>query len=387
MIKNKQRLIILAFTMMLTHGIINNLRGQVGPYIINDLKLNYSQLGFLLSFISIGAMSIFFLSGKIIEKYGLYKLLSYGLIHTTAALLSVHYAQNYYSLIFSLFLLGSGLTIINIIAVNITSITYSEKRGKMINLLHLFYGVGGIIAPYFVTFVLKSGFKWSYSFLFSIIFIIFIFFELKKVKIPKIEASSKKLMRTTKDLLTDKKVILFSSIIFLQIGVEFSLVTWLAPFLKDVQGRTDLFISFYLSLFFISFTLGRLAASFIVEKIGYYDFLLISGVISIILISTALIGGPAYTILIPLSGLFLAVQVPTLQALILDTFAESGIKVVGFAQTAGMIGLTVISNWVVGFINDLIGLKAGFSFLVLILIISVILTYYLKKTTKKTLLN
>lgn len=194
-------------------------------------------------------------------------------------------------------------------------------------------------------------------------------------------------MRTTKDLLTDKKVILFSSIIFLQIGVEFSLVTWLAPFLKDVQGRTDLFISFYLSLFFISFTLGRLAASFIVEKIGYYDFLLISGVISIILISTALIGGPAYTILIPLSGLFLAVQVPTLQALILDTFAESGIKVVGFAQTAGMIGLTVISNWVVGFINDFIGLKAGFSFLVLILIISVILTYYLKNITKKTLLN
>ncbi|PUU89382.1 MAG: major facilitator superfamily protein [Halanaerobium sp.] len=76
-------------------------------------------------------------------------------------------------------------------------------------------------------------------------------------------------------------------------------------------------------------------------------------------------------------------QVPTLQAAILDSFGSSGIKVVGFAQTAGMIGLTVLSNWLVGFINDFIAIEAGFIFLVIILVVAMLITYYLKIITQQ----
>lgn len=101
------------------------------------------------------------------------------------------------------------------------------------------------------------------------------------------------------------------------------------------------------------------------------------------LISLALISGYKFTILIPLSGLFLAGQVPTLQAAILNSFDSSGIKVVGFAQTAGMIGLTVLSNWSVGFINDFVSLEAGFAFLVFILAAAMLITFYLKNVTQQ----
>lgn len=331
-----------------------------------------------------GAMLVFFISGKLIEKFGLIKLLFYGVIYNTLSLTAVYLSINYYTLLAAFFFLGSGITLLNIVAVNLTSITYSEKRGKMINLLHLFYGAGGIIAPYFVTSILKLGFSWNYSFLFSIILLLIIFFEFNSASLPDIEAGEKKLMKTTSELLKDKKVILFSLIVFFQVGVEFSLVTWLAPFLKDVQGRTDLAVSFYLSLFFISFTLGRFLASFVVEKMGYYNFLIFTGGSAAFLITLALIGGRSFTILIPISGFFLAVQVPTIQAVILDSFDTSGIKVVGFAQTAGMMGLTVLSNWLVGFINDFIGIEAGFIFLVIILLAAMLMTYYLKKITHNT---
>jgi fucose permease len=382
MLKNKKKIIILAFTIMFMNGVVNNIRGQVGPYIMDDFGLNYSRLGFLLSFISIGAMLVFFISGKLIEKFGLIKLLFYGVIYNTLSLTAVYFSNSYYSLIAAFVFLGSGITLLNIVAVNLTSISYSEKRGKMINLLHLFYGAGGIIAPYFVTSVLKLGFSWNYSFLFSISLLIIIFFEFNSASLPDIESSSKKIMKTTSELLKDKKVILFSLIVFFQVGVEFSIVTWLAPFLRDAQSRSDLTVSFYLSLFFISFTAGRFLASIIVEKIGYYNFLIITGGAAASLISIALIGGNKFTILIPISGLFLAGQVPTLQAAILDSFDSSGIKVVGFAQTAGMIGLTVLSNWVVGFINDFIAIEAGFVFLVIILAAAILITYYLKRITQ-----
>ena len=382
MLKNKKKIIILAFTIMFMNGVVNNIRGQVGPYIMDDFGLNYSRLGFLLSFISIGSMLVFFGSGKLIEKFGLIKILFYGVIYNSLALGAVYASVNYYTLLASFFFLGTGITLLNIVAVNLTSISYSEKRGKMINLLHLFYGAGGIIAPYFVTSVLKLGFSWNYSFLFSIVLLIIIFFEFNAASLPDIESSGKKIIKTTSELLKDKKVILFSLIVFFQVGVEFSIVTWLAPFLRDAQARTDLTVSFYLSLFFICFTAGRFLASIIVEKIGYYNFLIFTGAAAASLISIALIGGYNYTILIPISGLFLAGQVPTLQAAILDSFESSGIKVVGFAQTAGMIGLTVLSNWVVGFINDFIAIEAGFVFLVIILGAAILITYYLKMITQ-----
>jgi len=383
MIKNKKKIIILAFTIMFMIGVINNIRGQVGPYIMDDFGLNYSRLGFLFSFISIGSMLVYFISGKLFEKFGLLKILFYGIIHNIVALTIVFLSADYYILIFGLFLVGAGVTILSISAINLTSISYTKKRGKMINLLHLFYGAGGIIAPYFVTSVLKLGFSWNYSFLFAIILLIIIFLEFNSASIPSIESSGKKVMKSTSELFKDKKVLMFSLIVFFQVGVEFSIVTWLAPFLRDTQSRSDLTVSFYLSLFFICFTAGRFLASIIVEKVGYYNLLIVTGGLSAFLILLALIGGYKFTILIPFSGLFLAGQVPTIQAVILDSFGSSGIKVVGFAQTAGMIGLTVISNWLVGFINDFIAIKAGFAFLIIILIAALAISYYLKKLDQK----
>ena len=384
MIKNKQRLMILAFTIMMMNGIVNNLRAQVGPYIIEDYGLNYSRLGILLSFISMGAMFLYFISGKLIEKFGLIKLLFYGVIYNSLALLAIYFSINYYTLTAAFFILGSGLTLLNIVSVNLISISYSKNRGKMINLLHLFYGLGGIVAPYFVTLVIKIGFSWAHSFLFSIILLVIIFIEFKTAVIPEIEASKNKTMKSTKELLKDIRVILFSLIVFLQIGVEFSIVTWLAPFLKDVEGRTDLEISFYIALFFITFTIGRLLASFMVEKVGYFNFIIYTAGAAALLIAFALIGGRSFTILISISGIFLAAQVPTAQAAILDSFGSSGIKVVGFAQTAGMIGSTVLASWVIGFINDFIGLKAGFFILIISLIADLVITFYLKQITNKT---
>jgi len=384
MIKNKQRLMILAFTIMMMNGVVNNLRAQVGPYIIEDYGLNYSRLGILLSFISMGAMFLYFISGKLIEKFGLIKLLFYGVIYNSLALLAIYFSINYYTLTAAFFILGSGLTLLNIVSVNLISISYSKNRGKMINLLHLFYGLGGIVAPYFVTLVIKIGFSWAHSFLFSIILLVIIFIEFKTAVIPEIEASKNKTMKSTKELLKDIRVILFSLIVFLQIGVEFSIVTWLAPFLKDVEGRTDLEISFYIALFFITFTIGRLLASFMVEKVGYFNFIIYTAGAAALLIAFALIGGRSFTILISISGIFLAAQVPTAQAAILDSFGSSGIKVVGFAQTAGMIGSTVLASWVIGFINDFIGLKAGFFILIISLIADLVITFYLKQITNKT---
>ena len=191
-LNNKRKLMMLAFTLMLMIGVVNNLRGQVGPLIMDDFSLNYSQLGFLLSFLSLGAVIVFFLSGKLIEKFGLIKILIYGLLHTGVSLGAVYLSPGYYYLLSSFFFVSMGLTLLNIVSVTIISLSFSNTRGKMINLLHLFYGLGGIIAPYFVTLVLKGGFSWAHSFLFSTVLIIIIFTQFKTSKLPETRATKKR---------------------------------------------------------------------------------------------------------------------------------------------------------------------------------------------------
>ncbi|RQD77541.1 MAG: MFS transporter, partial [Halanaerobium sp. MSAO_Bac5] len=53
----------------------------------------------------------------------------------------------------------------------------------------------------------------------------------------------------------------------------------------------------------------------------------------------------------------------------------------------GTIGAAVLSNWVVGFINDFLGIRTGFIFLILLLIILFIITIYLKNLTLSDQLN
>ncbi|MFW5794773.1 MAG: MFS transporter [Bacillota bacterium] len=386
-LSNKIKIMIMSFTSMLMIGIVNNLRGQIGPLIMDDFALNYSQLGFLFSFLSIGAIIIFFLSGKMIEKYGLINIFLYGLVHTAVSLLAVYLSSGYYYLLISFFSISMGLTLLNIVSVTVISMSFSQRRGKMINLLHLFYGLGGIISPYFVTLILKMGFSWAHSFLFSLIFIVIIIIQYKSSRLPEFEASKSQSMLSTKKLLKNKAVILFSLLVFLQVGVEFSLVTWLAPFLKDVQFRTEIVISFFLSLFFISFTFGRLLASIIIEKVNYYDFLIYTQIGGALVILAALLVGRPLTILLSLSGLFFAVQVPTSQAIILDIFGSSGIKVVGFTQTAGTMGAAFLSNWIIGFTNDLFGVESSFVIVIILLLSLVVITIYLKEITKGDFLN
>jgi fucose permease len=380
---NKRKIMIMAFTLMFTQGVVNNFRGQIGPLIMDDFALNYSKLGFLLSFLSVGAIIIYFISGKLIEEFGLIRVLIYGLFHTTAALIAVYLSPGYYILLISFFAVGIGLTLLNMVSVTIISLSFSNTRGKMINLLHLFYGLGGIVSPYIVTLVVNNGFRWAHSFLFSTLLIIIIFIEFKTSSLPNTETSKTKSIYSTKDLILDKAVILFALVVFIQVGVEFSLVTWLAPFLKDIQARPEVVISFFLSLFFIVYTVGRLLASMVVERLGYYNFLIYTQLAAALFIIIALIGGRPFTIFFSLSGLFLAVQVPTSQAIILNSFGKSGIKVVGIVQTAGTMGAVFLSNWIIGFISDVFGVKAAFTSAFILLLILLVLTIYLKSLNIK----
>jgi len=131
---------------------------------------------------------------------------------------------------------------------------------------HLFYGIGASIGPTFSSYVLKLGYKWSYIYLFFIFFIFISILILIVIKFPKVDKPIKqdeKLLSNFKSLVKDKKLWIFIFLLGFCISIEMGVGSWIANYLIFAKGLVVEKSSFYLTLFFIFFTFGRLVSGFI----------------------------------------------------------------------------------------------------------------------------
>ncbi|AGB40328.1 fucose permease [Halobacteroides halobius DSM 5150] len=376
---NHRLLVILAFMVILVFGIFTNLRGQVNPLIQQDYKIDYSQLGLVLGFFSGGSILATFFGGTLIQKYNLKVIFWSGLLIQSCGLIFIGFIDSYYLLLIVMVIMGVGLGTLNVSGNTLASHVFTKNKGRMMNLFHLFFGIGGMIAPQYANQVFKLGFSWEATYFLGVVLVIILFLFSWFCDFPQEdkEVSSKEI--TITELLSDSKVIIFVIMFLFHVGAEIGLSSWLGVYLDDVQNRTQTEISFYLSLFFGLFTLGRFLASVIVEKIGYLRLVLISSVSAAVTILLGLLGPDSFAFFFSLTGLFLSVNFPTIQATMFEVFEDNTSSVVGLTLTAGGFGNIIFANWVVGLINDLVGVSMGLGVFVIYLAILVSATFYLRR--------
>ena len=142
--------------------------------------------------------------------------------------------------------------------------------------------------------------------------------------------------------------------------------------------------SFYLSFFFITFTIGRLTGGYLAEKIGYVKIILYNTVASMILFGTGLLIGNGGAIFFSFVGFFISIMYPTLMVIIMKEFTENTGSVMGFIITFAVV-INMISNWLIGKSNDLFGVYYGFASVIIYAIL--IITFLLALEKKLTYLN
>jgi fucose permease len=375
---NRKLLIGLPFSMMLVFGLVVNIRGPINPLIQKDYGINYSQLGLVMVLFSIGSSFATFSGGILIEKFSLKKVFWAGLFIEIIGLVAIKYINEYYLLTLIMGIIGLGMGVLNVSANTLASRIFIKDKGKMMNIFHLFFGVGGIVAPIYATQLIKRGFKWESSYFFSILLILSLLLFSLFSRFPEADPKEEQNNTQVMDLIKDMKVVIFILMFFFYVGAEIGLTSWLGLYLDDVQGRSEEEISFYIFLFFLLFTVGRFLGSIIVEKIGYLRLVLISSVSAIISILLAIIGPDYFAFFFSLTGLFLSIDFPTMQAAIFEIFDENISAIIGITLTAGGLGNIFMANWLPGLINDLIGIKLGFILFIAYLLILVGAILFLK---------
>lgn len=381
---NHKLLVILALLMILSFGLTVNIRGLTNPLLQEDYGINYSQLGTILMFFSIGASLASFFSGFLIETFSLKKVLRTGAIVGIIGLIAIYFTSNYYLLMLVIFIIGLGMGTMNVSGNSLASKVFTENRGKMMNLFHFFFGMGAALAQIYAPFIINLGFAWEavYSFAGVLLLIIFSFSFIPDF--PKAAEDKEDNDTNILDILKDTRVWLFILMFSFYVGTEIGMSSWLGVYLNDIQQRTPQEISTYIFAFFILFTFGRLITSLVVEKIGYIKIIVISAITAVISIFLGLIGPPNFAFFFSLTGLFISPHFATIQAVMFETFDSNVPAIVGLTLTAGSLGNVFFANKLAGVVNQLLGIQLGFGIFIVYLLILTSLTIYLYQKHLKT---
>jgi fucose permease len=363
---SRRALLFVIYGNMILYGFVQSMRGVIYPLMKNDFAVSYSQQGFLmglLSFVSVTACAV---AGVFLNHFGFRKAIALGFVAVMGGMGAfglIPFAG--FGLVSVMFIVIQwGLGFFEIGLNGLGSKTFTRKSALMMSLLHFFYGVGAILGPAFAGIVVNSPrLNWRFVYPIGLIPMLIMalvsFFAAPGEKAAeKTEPGIKKTEPERRygfwSAMKDPMVWRFGFIMGLTSAGESGTSNWSGLYLHDVYGydpRTT--IAFFLSSFYVLYTLSRLFGGFIIEKAGYIKSLCAASAAVIILFALGFILGRNGIWVLPFTGLFLAILWPTILAVGIGIFGKR-------AQTANS-AIIVIAFSLGGIIQFLIGLVNRFA--------------------------
>lgn len=354
------------------------------PVIVEQFNISLSQGGLIMTYQSIGGILVTLLMVFVADKYKKSSLIIIGYFIFVISLFAISAASIFKIILGLFFLFGVGTKIIDNLNNSYLAEKFPENRGVYLNILHGVFGIGALIGPIFARILMDFNVNWELVFMILGIFssAVLIFF----IKISRKDKSEKAINKNGKNggnllkVFKSYKAWILSIIMFLYVGNQSGLTTWL-PMYMESYLKTDPFLaSLSLSVLWIGIILGRFACTTLTKK--YKDFFLIRwGSISGggILLLALLLKSP----LILIFGLGL---VGLLTGAIFPLVIESASK--WFPDNAGTVTsmIYVILNlsmmffpWFIGKLADNFNFQWAFLFTAIIMMAIFLITILVKK--------
>ena len=369
---------------------LTNIIGPLVPDIINAFNLSLSMAAFLpfSFFLAYGVMSI--PSGFLVEYIGEKKVMVMAFFISSFGALFFSINPNYLFYIISLFLIGSGMAMLQVSINPLLRNIGGEKEFAFNSVLgQLFFGLASFISPliysYLITKLLVDGassnyiilfFKkitfpnlrwvslyWIFALVSFLMCIILIFTNFPDKE--NTEQENKEKLNNYNVLVKNPIVILYFFGIFSYVGLEQGVANWVSKFLEiyhsiDPQVLGAKIISYFWGLM----TLGTISGLFLLKKIDSRRILIFFTSASIISLLISIFGPSKVSLVsFPLIGFFISTMWSIIISLALNSMSKdhgafSGILV------SGIIGGAVFPL-IIGIVADFAGLKVGITLLII----------------------
>jgi FHS family L-fucose permease-like MFS transporter len=382
-------LILLTFFVI---SFLTNIIGPLVPDIIKSFSLSLTTVALLpfAFFIAYGVMSI--PSGIFVEKYGEKKVMIVAFFISFLGALLFVISPGYLSYMLSLFLIGSGMAMLQVAINPLLRVAGGEAQFAFNSVLaQFFFGLASFLSPLVYSYlalnigkdpnqtdpilkffesVVPANLPWiSLYWIFAIISILMVLI-IALVKMPKVELKGDEKVggwQTNVELIKNPTVILFFLGIFCYVGLEQCVANWMSEFLNkyhqiDPQTGGASAVSWYWGLLTIGTLLGLLLLKFIDSR----KVLILFTAAAMVSLAFGLFGSANIALwALPMVGFFASVMYSVIISLGLNSMdkhhgAVSGILLTGICGGA-------IMPLIVGWIGDMTSLKTGMYFIFILL--------------------
>ena len=357
---NPGRLIIAAILAIFVYGVIAAMLGTIMP----SWKLTPEQNGNIALAQAIGLVIASLSAGPIIDNKGKKSALVTGLALIAIALFSLAVVSGYDMYMGFMLLLGLGGGIIVTAANALVADINVEKRSSTLNLLNLFFGLGGLATPFIAGNLLDNDAQrlcYVGGALAAVTFLVHITTTMPP---PSGERGFK--MSEAGDLISSPTLWLLSLFLFLYVAAEVGVWNWFVSYLittgiSETDAKNILSLGFALGLL-----VGRVIVSRILNMVTPITVTLISSILMAITTYMMLnSGSPTIAwIAVFCGGLAMAPVFPTTLGITGDAFPKATATAMGIVITFGWVGL-IVSSRIIGAIGGTDPKQLGKALLVL----------------------
>jgi fucose permease len=339
-------LILAAILSILVYGVIAAMLGTLMPSFTALFTLSGAQNGNIAFAQSLGLIIASISVGPLIDIRGKKTALLGGLLLITCALAGLPQAGGYQQLMLLYFILGLGGGIIVTGANALASDVDVSRRASILNLLNLFFGLGGLLTP-LVASMLK-GQTARLCYLGAGLGVVALIANLV-AKIPPPTGVVSFKMSEIGGILNRPVLYLLALFLFLYVACEVGVWNWLTSYLisRNVDEAKALQI---LSLgFALGLLIGRVVVSRILIKISSMNVTLAAAALMAVATYMMLQSSDATFACIAVfcAGLAMAPVFPTTLAMVADAFPRGTATAMGTVITCGWLGL-VVSSPIIG---------------------------------------
>ncbi len=195
--------------------------------------------------------------------------------------------------------------------------TSTTQHTATMNGVEAFFGVGAILGPLLVTYLLSQGLEWKWLYVFAGCLCVVLIVVASLVKYPETMNRGEQPINIARTLrmTKDRFALGFSLAAFLYVATESAIYVWMPTYLLGYEGNAVLLATYALTLFFVLRAAGRFLGIWIMQ---YFNWALImvlfSGAIAACFFASIWFGREVAVYLLPLSGLFMSVIYPTINS-------------------------------------------------------------------------
>ncbi len=347
-------LVILAFVAFIALGLPDGLLGVGWPSIRAGFSIPLDAIGLFLTAAVAGYMTSSFLSGFLLARVGVGRVLAASCFLTGLALIGYTLVPQWWMMV----LLGvfSGLGAGAIDAGLNTYVAAHFGEGLM-QWLHACWGIGITIGPIIMTLGLTTLNTWHFGYRvvggFQIALAVCFVLTLAMWRQNNAPSSGEKEKRLTDyktpmgETLRQPQVWLSMALFFLYVGAEGSLGTWIYTLLTESRGVDKTLAGFFAGSYWFTFTIGRIVAGVVARRVGVNK-LVLGGLVGALLGAGLLIWDPSETanvLAVAVIGLSIA---PIFPAMMSGTRTRVGVhfaaNTIGMQMAATGLGTAVIPS-------------------------------------------